>query len=160
MANHDEEMENFEYYDLAVQATEDFLPDEHQDNEAYDSILFVTFLRILASYRDSEDEPFVTHPGDEYIIGNLITVVESEPMCHWVEWYTDYGKMSELEFQKYGSELIDILEAEYGNAVEQSGPVRFTPRFLGSPGRTLTKEDLEDYYPGDGLYRDRPKTSP
>lgn len=154
MADSETDLEDFQYHDLAVQATEDFLPDGH-DNEAHRSIMFVTFLRILAPYQGSEDEPFVEHPGDEYIIGNLIHMVESEPMNKWVEWYTDYGEMSELEFQKVGSELIDILEAEYGEAVEDSGMVRITPRTLASPGGTLTKEDLEDYYPGDGMYRDR-----
>jgi hypothetical protein len=152
------DLENFQYHDLAVQATEDFLPDEH-DNEAHQSILFVTFLQILASYQDSEDEPFVNHPGDEYIIGTLIDMVEYNPMTEWIEWYTDYGEISELEFQKFGNEFIDILEAEYGEAVENHVPVRIIPTSLGSPGGSLTKEDLTDYYPGDGMYRDRQESN-
>lgn len=150
-----EDVEDIPYYDLAIETTETFIPEDFEDDEKLKSVLLTGLLRILRVYWDVEDEPWVQHPGDEYIIGNIIRAVEN-PQYKWTEWYSPYATLSEEEYRAHGTQLVDILQDEYGEAAEGNGLVNVTPTQLSSPAGSITKEDLSDYSPGDGFYRNRP----
>jgi hypothetical protein len=160
MSSPTEDIEEVPYYDLAVETTEEFLPDRFEEDENFKSVLFTGLLRILTVYDDSEDEPWVQHPGDEYIIGSIIRAVE-DPQYMWTEWYSPYATLSEGEYRAHGNELVTVLEDEYGQAAEESmgGMINMRSTQLLRPSGDLTKDDLKDYSPGDGFYRDRPETN-
>lgn len=160
MSSPTKDIEEVPYYELAVETTEEFLPDGFEEDENFKSVLFTGLVRILLTYDDAEDEPWVQHPGDEYIIGNIIEAVEN-PQYMWTEWYSPFATLSEEEYRAHGNQLVTVLEDEYGEAANTSmgGMMSFRPTLLPSPGGNLTKEDLTDYSPGDGFYRDRPETN-
>jgi len=143
------------YIDLVEEATDTFLPEEYADNSEFRSILKVTFLRIVAVYANYEKEPFEEHPGDEYILGNLLSMIRN-PQCvsEWVGQHTDHDGMSELEFQKHGEDLYQVLVEYYGSGQEDLPFATFIPERLVSPSGDVDVEELRDYYPGDGRYDD------
>jgi len=142
---------NFEYRDLALEAASNYLPEASEQNTIHEALLAAGFREILLEYVEADCEPFFKHPGDEYIIGTLIGISESNNLAEYVNMCTEIG-ISQQQALKHMSKLIDNLEAEYGKAGEETLIGTFTPR--ASPPPIQHEEYARQFTPGDGLFRE------
>lgn len=143
---------DFEYRDLAVEASEDYLPEASKGNKIHEALLVTGFREILLKYVEADHEPFFEHPGDEYIIGSLIHISQDENLAVHTNMCTEIG-ISQKQALKSMSELIENLEAEYGKAAEEIPIGSVTPRSVTPPARL--EDHAEQFTPGDGLFREQ-----